>query len=235
MATRWVKGIGVVILLVLVLVAALYTYFNGTFWGRASAQRQIQKALQAEYGKMKLHQIGGALYNFESHRYDATVVFDKRPGVKYFFELNKGQLTYDGTNTLRAPIPVPYNTGWISSPTSVPPSPVKGVSVTDLNWSIGAVSPKNLSMDRQKYSFTATIENQTKQRVHVTKVVLSLPGKLGHHFLSGVQTISVDRTLKPKGYTSVSGFFIIKTKGMTKQQILGLGSIKARDFTVYVA
>lgn len=232
MMQKWVRGLGTTFVVLLAIVAGIYTYFRGTFWAKASAEKVMQTSLHREFSNLKFHQMGRVWYNFKTTSYGVDITFDKLPTIKYDFELHHGKLVNEGSNTLHAPVPVPYSTTWINQPVSATPSPRPGVSVTGLSTGIGAVSKNDLSFDRQKYSFKATISNKTNQTVYVTSVNVQLPATLKSHVISGSQTISVNKTLKANAYTEVSGYFILNTKGMTKRQIVNLGSIQG--FTVYV-
>jgi hypothetical protein len=108
---------------------------------------------------------------------------------------------------------------------TTPKSP-PSVTVSVLNTAIGAINSTDTSFDKQKMSFSATIWNNTSHTVFVTTVKVNLPSSLQSHVLSGGTLITVNKSLAPNGTHQLTGAFILDTKGMTKQEIVKLGSIE---------
>lgn len=108
---------------------------------------------------------------------------------------------------------------------TTPKSP-QSVTVSVLNTAIGAINSTDTSFDKQKMSFSATIWNDTNQTVFVTTVKVNLPSSLKSHVLSGSTLITVNKSLTPNGTHQITGVFILDTKGMTKHEIVKLGSIE---------
>lgn len=110
---QWLRGFGISAVVALAFIAGIYTYFNGTFWAKASAEKQMKAALNQQFSTVKFHQVGRSYYNFKFTSYGMTVVYNKLPSVRYFYELHKGQLVYEGSSAI-GPDPVPYSTSWFS-------------------------------------------------------------------------------------------------------------------------
>jgi len=84
--------IGIALIVVLAVIASVYTALYGTFWGRASAEKQIMSSVRQEYGQEKFHQVGYAYYDFEVSKYEVNIVFDQLPQFFYSFGMQNGKV-----------------------------------------------------------------------------------------------------------------------------------------------
>lgn len=109
---KWLRGLGISVVVVLACIAGIYTYFNGTFWAKASAEKQMKTSLNQQFSNVNFHQLGGSYYNFKTSSYGMTVVFNKLPSVRYFYELHHGKLVYEGNSAI-GPDPIPYQATWL--------------------------------------------------------------------------------------------------------------------------
>lgn len=102
----------------------------------------------------------------------------------------------------------------------------KGVVISSWNSGMGAVSENAINFDMQKLSFTANIWNDSTEQSYVKVVKMHLPDSLRSRILSGDTIFQINQLLNPNANYQVTGELILDTKGMTKQDIVSLGSIQ---------
>ncbi|MCF8564628.1 hypothetical protein LLE49_07700 [Alicyclobacillus tolerans] len=117
MTGKKVSVVSVTVIIFLAIVGWIYVHFNGTPWGKSSAEQNLLQSLQQEYQPLKYHVVGNVGYNFKDGQYNIAVTFNKVPNVKYVFELNSKSdvVEYVGTDGTNVPTPVPHSTQWVNS------------------------------------------------------------------------------------------------------------------------
>jgi hypothetical protein len=98
----------------------------------------------------------------------------------------------------------------------------KGISLSGVLTSIGAVGENTNGFEKQSFKYTITLTNNDDDNITVVSITPVLSEVFANAVPDKNVTVKVNRTISKGNSINVSGEIIFNTKGLSKEQIISM-------------